>query len=219
MSGLAEAAFWVLSGTEFEIGLRPKIAALFPALPIVDGTDGIRWRTLSPEADGEGGDGHDLDRHSWLGREPAKVMAAHIRDALSAADPAGAAVYRENYAALAAEIDGEFDALKLKLEPLRGRTVLVYHPAFGYFLDEFGLIQEAVETGGKEPTPRELEWVMEKARRGGAAAIFFQAQFPAATVRTVANAMALRMVTLDPLSPDWLANIRAMGDALAGALE
>jgi zinc transport system substrate-binding protein len=221
MSGLAEAAFWVLSGTEFEIGLRPKIEALFPALSIVDGTEGIRWRRLSP-AEFRGGEeeaGHDRDRHSWLGREPAKIMAAHIRDALGAADPAGAAVYGENYAVLAAEIDGEFDALKLKLEPLRGRTVLVYHPAFGYFLDEFGLVQEAVETGGKEPSPRELERVMERARRQGAAAIFFQAQFPAATVKTVADTMGLRLVTLDPLSPDWLANIRAMGDALAGALE
>jgi zinc transport system substrate-binding protein len=214
MAELSRAAMWILSGTEFEIGLRPKIAALFPALPIIDGTRGVRFRTLEGE-EHEGG----IDRHSWLGREPAKIMAVRIRDALSAADPEGAAVYKENCAALTAEIDGEFEALKAKLGPLRGRLVFVYHPAFGYFLDEFGLIQEAVETGGREPTPRELERLMEKARQEGAAAIFFQTQFPAGTVKTVADAMGIKPAALDPLSPDWLANIRVMGNALAGAIE
>jgi zinc transport system substrate-binding protein len=212
MAALAEAAFWVLSGTEFEIGLRPKIAALFPSLPIIDGTEGVRFRPLEARGGGAGEAG--IDRHTWLGAEPAKIMAAHIRDALAAADPAGAAVYEENCAALIEDIDAEFGALRAALAPLRGRTVFVYHPAFGYFLDEFGVLQEAVETGGKEPTPRVLGELMEKARRERAAAIFVQTQFPLRTAKSMADALGLDLIPLDPLSPDWLANIRVMGEAL-----
>jgi zinc transport system substrate-binding protein len=217
MAGLAEAVFWVLSGTEFETALRPKIAALFPALPMIDGTEGVRFRSLESHGDDEETEG-GIDRHTWLGSEPAKLMAVHIRDALTAADPGGAAVYEQNCGALIGDIDAEFGALRAELASLRGKTVFVYHPAFGYFLDEFGIFQEAVETGGREPTPRVLQALMEKARREGAAAVFFQTQFPVNAARTAAEVLGLELAALDPLAPDWLANIRVMGAALKGAV-
>jgi zinc transport system substrate-binding protein len=222
MGDLAGAAFWLLSGTEFETGLKPKIAALFPGLLIIDGTEGVRFRTLEEHADEEEDEDEahagDIDRHTWLGSGPAKIMAAHILYALIDLDPSGAALYRTNYEALLRDIDAEYDTLRAELAPLRGRTVLVYHPSFGYFLDEFGLIQEAVETGGKEPTPRMLRKLMEEARRERAAAIFVQAQFPLQTARILAAALNMETVPLDPLSPDWLANIRIMGEALKTSL-
>jgi zinc transport system substrate-binding protein len=46
MNELAEAKVWILSGSEFEISLRPKIENLFPGLQIVDGTAGVRFRSL-----------------------------------------------------------------------------------------------------------------------------------------------------------------------------
>lgn len=227
MTVLAEAQIWLLSGAEFEIGLRPKIEALFPKLIIVDGTAGVVFRSLeehehedehSNEAglDGDGADSN-VDRHTWLGSEPAKIMAAHIRDALSRIDEEGASRYGENYAALVRDIDAEFDRLRKELAPLRGSLVFVYHPSFGYFLDEFGIVQEAIETGGKEPGPRDLTRLMEDARRQGAAAIFVQAQFPVQAARTAAESIGAELVALDPLSPDWLANIRIMGEALKNA--
>jgi zinc transport system substrate-binding protein len=230
-SELSRAAVWVLSGTEFEIGLRPKIESLFPGLPIVDGTEGVRFRSL--EAHGHEDEGEERestgssggepsverDRHTWLGLEPAKIMAFHIRDALCAADGANAAVYRKNCEALVRDMEDAFDGLKRELAPLRGKTVFVYHPAFGYFLDEFGIIQEAVETGGKEPTPRVLGQLIEKARAERVRVIFVQAQFPSEAARTAAGAAGAELVSLDPLAADWLSNIGAMGDALKRAVE
>jgi zinc transport system substrate-binding protein len=224
MAALAEARIWILSGAEFEIGLRPKIEALFPGLVIVDGTGGVIFRSLEAH-DGGYGDGvvgldddsSNMDRHTWLGSEPAKIMAAHIRDALSRIDEGGASLYGKNCAALVRDIDAEFGRLREELAPLRGSVIFVYHPSFGYFLDEFGIIQEAVETGGKEPGPRDLVRLMEDARREGAAAIFVQAQFPVQAARTAAESIGAELVALDPLSPDWLANIRLMGEALKKA--
>jgi zinc transport system substrate-binding protein len=212
MGDLAEARAWILSGVEFEISLEPKIRELFSRLLVVDGTAGVRFRSLEEHEDDEG-----LDRHTWLGAEPAKILAAHVRDTLSVLDEGGASFYRANYEALIKEIDGEFAALKRELAPLRGRSVFVYHPSFGYFLDEFGIIQEAVETGGKEPGPRDLRTLMGKVKAEKPAAVFVQAQFPANAARTLAAAAGAELVVLDPLAPDWLANIRFMGRALKKA--
>jgi len=219
IQSLAKAGAWILSGAEFEITLRPKIEKTFPALPVIDGTEGVVFRRLDDTLD-DGDDEHaygEFDRHTWLGREPAKILAAHVRDALAALDPAGAGFYAENGERLAREIDAEFDALRRDLAPLRGSNIFVYHPSFGYFLDEFDIKQQAVETGGKAPGPRELSRLIALAKEERPAAIFVQAQFPVSAAKTVADAVGAVTVSLDPLAPDWLANIRRMGDALLSA--
>ena len=221
ISGLAKAGAWILSGTEFEISLRPKIEQLFPALPIVDGTAGVAFRQLEDHDDDDDGDDHfphNIDRHTWLGCEPAKILAAHIRDTLAALDPAGAEHYEENFRSLVQEIDGEFTALREELAPLFGKNIFVYHPSFGYFLDEFGIRQQAVETGGKSPGPRDLNRLIALAREEQPAAIFVQAQFPTSAAKTVAGAVGAQLISLDPLAPDWLDNIRYMGGALKAAI-
>jgi zinc transport system substrate-binding protein len=115
-------------------------------------------------------------------------------------------------------IDDEFDSLKIILEPLKGRNVFVYHPSFGYFLDEFDIHQEAVEAGGKEPGPRQLNDLIVKLKTEQAAAIFVQAQFPVNAAKTLAAAVDAELISLDPLAYDWLENIRLMGQALKKAI-
>jgi zinc transport system substrate-binding protein len=222
ISDLAVAKAWVLSGAEFEISLKPKIENLFSGLKIVDGTEGARFRSLEEQEEHEDGDDDHLDgidRHTWLGRENVKILAGHIRDLFVSIDEPNAAVYHQNCDALVKDIDAVFDSLKIELEPLRGRTVYVYHPSFGYFLDEFGIVQRAVETGGKEPTPRQLALLIEQARQERVTVIFVQAQFPVESARTAAASAGAEIVSLDPLAEDWLANIRLMGEALEKAAQ
>ena len=67
MADLAAAKVWVLSGTEFELGLRSKVEAIFPNLVIVDGTRGVHFRTIEAHDDGDDDPGDAIDRHTWLG--------------------------------------------------------------------------------------------------------------------------------------------------------
>jgi zinc transport system substrate-binding protein len=231
MALLAKADCWILSGTEFEIALAPKVAAQNPSLKIIDGTRGMRFRLLEEHHDddeaasgapgGAEASGAEAalgrDRHTWLGRDQAIILAGHILGALEEIDRVHSDIFRKNYQDLTNDINQVFDELKTELAPLKGRKVFVYHPAFGYFLDEFGIIQEAVETGGKEPTPRVLRELIAGARAEKAAAVFVQTQFPLQSARTVAQAVGAEVVALDPLAPLWLDNIRAMGKALLKA--
>ncbi len=287
MTDLSRASVWILSGTDFEINLVPKIRNLYPNLKIVDGTQGVVFRYMEEhdhgdedghshaeaehheeeehgheddehghEADEHGHeeheddehgheeDGHDhevddnghddhedeghdhdapvgieIDRHTWLGREPAKILARHVCEALESVIPEQAAVYRSNYTALINDIDNEFNRLISALAPLRGSSVFVYHPSFGYFFDEFGITQEAVESGGKEPSPRQITDLITKARAEQVKVIFVQTEFPADTAKAVASAVGAEVVPLDALAEDWLANIRSMGDSLIRGMQ
>ena len=220
MADLSAASMWLCIGAEFEKGLRPKAAALYKGLPIVDTTTGVKYRRLEAHShdDDSDDDGHDdggLDPHVWLGRQAVKAMAASIRDALSAADPAGRAAYAANHDAFVRDVDAVYDGLASTLARLRGTTAFVYHPAFGYLLDEFGIAQEAVETGGKEPTQKALAAMIAAAREDGAKLIFVQAQFPTSAAKAVADAIGATVVPIDPLARDWLGNLNRIGDELA----
>ncbi len=221
MSQLATADIWFLSGTDFEIALVPKIRSLYPKLKIIDGTAGVAFRPMEAhghdevhEAEQEYDQPGNIDRHTWLGKQPALIMAGHIVRELSLTLSAQATELQKRYTEMVGEIETVFSQLSEQLAPLRGRTIFVYHPAFGYFFDDFGIIQEAVETGGKEPSAKALASLIENARKENVAAIFVQKQFPVNTAKTVATAVGAKVVALDPLSPDWLENIKEIGNAL-----
>lgn len=223
MVSLSSAKAWILSAVDFEIGLKPKIASQYPDLLIVDGTEGVVFRKLDSHvhASTDGAQGEldgSFDRHTWLGSGPAKIMAGHIRDVLVRLDPTYKDFYEANYRNLIAEIDSVYGNLRIELFPLSGKKVLVFHPSFGYFLDEFSMIQEAIETGGKEPSAKSLASMIEEAKKDKPSAIFVQAQFPVSAAKTVADSVGAEVVFLDPLSPDWLSNIKYIGASLEKAL-
>jgi zinc transport system substrate-binding protein len=223
MAQLAQASCWILSKTDFELSLEPKIAALYPDLEIVDGTEGVVFRSLEQHAEeGEvsvSPQGLEIDRHTWLGWKNSLLLSLHIKNMLIGLLPDEQATFESNYASLVQDINETFGELKDSLSLLNGRTVFVYHPSFGYFFDEFGIIQEAVETGGKEPTAKSLGDLIAKAKEDQVAAIFVQVQFPVHAATTVAEAVGAQVIALDPLAEDWLDNIRQMGKALLSATE
>jgi zinc transport system substrate-binding protein len=230
MADLSRASAWLTIGVEFETALLPKVKALYPALMIVDGAKGVRYRQL------ESGHGHDgeeeaagagdgeslqeggLDPHIWLGFDAVKVQLSTILETLVNLIPERKASFEANYRAYLAQIDQVYGELKRDLASLEGGSVLVYHPSFGYFLDSFGIRQEAVELGGKEPTQKTLAALIKKAKEEGVKTIFVQKQFSSAAAKTVASAIGGVVVEIDPLAPAWLDNTRQMGGALKKAL-
>jgi zinc transport system substrate-binding protein len=215
MADLSNASVWILSGTNFEIGLVPKIQNLYPYLKIVDGTEGVTFRSIEEHEDEENHIGDaEQDPHTWLGRNPAKILAEHVYESLGHIDSEHADFYRSNYELLIENIDEEFDRLKIALAPFKGKSVFVYHPSFGYFFDEFGIIQEAVESGGKEPSPKQVTELLAKAKDKHVTVIFVQAEFPVNTAETIAESLGVAVFPMEALAEDWLANIRFMGDSL-----
>ena len=86
--------------------------------------------------------GSDADPHAWQSVANAKIYVANIRDALIAADPADAAVFRANAERYLGEARmrsmREVRAAVAKIPPER-RKVITTHNAFGYFAAAYGI--------------------------------------------------------------------------------
>ena len=151
-----------------------------------------------------------LDPHIWLNVENACRMAENIRDEFRRADPAHAEVYRKNCAALLEELGECEKRLKTEMAPYRGRRFYVYHPAFGYFANMFGLRQEAVELDGREVTPAHLAELTRRAKSDRVGVIFVQPQFNPSAMRALQRQLRVEVKTADPLRRDVLKNIQEL---------
>ena len=101
------------------------------------------------------------------------------------------------------------------LEFMKGSTFFVYHPAFGYFADRYGLIQKAIETGGKEPTPKQLESIIQEAKDDNVSFLFVQPEFSEKSARVIADAVGCRVLTISALDKDYMVNLRNIALALS----
>ena len=213
---LGGAALYFRIGVPLETRVLQKIAATAASVRMVDTTAGI--------AHMESGDTHDhghadSDPHVWLGPAQLRVIAEHMTQAFTAADPANAEDYTRRLGDLLKRLDSVDAAAKARLAPHKGAAFFVYHPAFGYFAAAYGLEQNAVETGGREPTPKDLERLIAEARGAGVRVIFVQPQFPVHSAETVAKAIGGAVAPLDPMAPDILNNLTHMAETIASALE
>jgi len=217
VAGLWEADLFLGIGVPFETPLVAKIASLRPDLPVADCSRGIE---LAPIDDAHLG-AHPAERfdpHTWLDPVLVKIEAAAVRDELCRLAPADCAELDANLASYRADLEAAHRRIETMLAPYRGRTLLVFHPAYGYFARRYGLEQVAVEIGGKEPTPRQLGLLVEQAKASGASVLFVQPQVRGSTAAAVAEAVGCPLVELDPLAEDLTANLERMAHAIAAAM-
>ncbi len=238
LARLGRADVFFRIGVPFETARMPRIRDQFPDLRVVDCNEGIDL--AASEADeaapvAHGNDhaddhdhGHDHDHgggdpHTWMSPVLAKRQARTIAEALADLDPAHAEAYQANLEQVLADLDALHQDLQETLAPLAGRTLYVFHPAYGHFARTYGLEQVAVERGGKSPDLRSLGRLIQRAKADGVRVIFVQPQFESDAARTIAEAIGGAVVPMDPLARDYLANLRRMAEAvregLAGGAE
>ncbi|MBT3276247.1 MAG: zinc ABC transporter solute-binding protein [Spirochaetales bacterium] len=213
---LSEADVFFSIGVDYERAFLPRIESSLPDLLIVDTREGIQLRSIEEIHDTEEEDHDDMDPHIWLGFEEVKIQAAHMRDALSSLDPGGTEDYSRGFQMFSADIDRIATRTREALSSIRGKMLFVYHPTFGYFADTFGLIQRSVEIGGNAPSPRQIERIIDEARKEEAAAIIVQPQFSHAGADRIAEAVGASVVSVNPLSDNWIEMMTELTGAITG---
>ena len=161
----------------------------------------------------------EFDPHIWTDPELIKIIAQNMADTFSVTDPAHAATYAANLKNFKDELDTLKDELSLKLAPYKGRIFYVYHSAYTYFAERFGLVQKSIETGEKEPTPAKLRELVNQANQDKVKTIFIQPEFPASGAKRVAEAIGGKTVTMSVLEYDVPANMRKTAALLAESFE
>lgn len=220
IAALADAELYVRTGVPFERAWMARIRAANPDMRVLDLRKGIETRRLEAHTHDHGhdhaGHGAEQDPHIWTSPPLVRAMSEAIRDALSELDPANAADYARNQAALAAELEALDREIRAMLAGAPVRRFMVFHPAWGYFADAYGLTQVPIESEGKRPGPRSLAALIEQARREGIRLVLVQPQFDRRAAERVANEIGGRVVAIDPLDPDYFGTLRRMARLIAG---
>lgn len=92
---------------------------------------------------------------------------------------------------------------------------MVFHPAWGYFAREYGLRQIAIESEGKEPGPKALTQIINRAREEGIHTVFVDPSHSDRLAATMAAALGGGTRVLDPLAYDYIHNLRDVARAIA----
>jgi zinc transport system substrate-binding protein len=159
-----------------------------------------------------------LDPHIWLSPELVKVQAQSIHDALVERDPEYEADYAANLDAFLADIDALQADIRETLAGVENRAFMVFHPSWGYFADEFDLIQIPIEVGGQEPSAQELAALIDEAKEENIKVVFAQPEFSTSAAETIAQEIDGEVLLVSPLARDWLANLRDVAQTFADAL-
>jgi len=160
----------------------------------------------------ESPDRSEYDPHIWLGPDNVLRFVLDLRDLLMSMDPENADLYRINAENFSREIRTLQLGIREQLSELPSRKFMVYHPAWSYFAEEFGLQQVAIEQAGKEPGPRQLMDIIESARREKIPVIFVQKGFSTRSASVIAREVGAGVLELNPLDEDWLKNLQRTAD-------
>jgi len=204
---LTGADLYFRIGVPFETGRIDKLATIAKQLQIIDTRQGIEQRNLPGHAGHEHHHGEHLDPHIWLDPTMVKQQIVTITNAFIARDSSRTDYYRSNLAEFTLELDSVNALIETILADMEVRKMFVFHPAYGYFAEAYGLEQVAIEIEGKKPSARMLVEVIDKARVVKPRALFVQPEFASSTAQTVADALNCELLELDPLGKDYLENI------------
>ena len=149
---------------------------------------------------------HGIDPHIWTSPRTLKRMVENIGLAMQRVAP-DSVKYRDNTDKLIHKLESLDSLCSSKLSSNNIRAMMIYHPAFTYFANDYSIEQISVEQEGKEPSPRQLTSLVEKARKYNISKVLIQPQYSKDKLRALATECEAEIVEVDPLSEDIIAEI------------
>ena len=226
MDGVGASDLIIETGaTPHDFSLRPSQARMLQDADVVFwiGEDLTPWlvhpiETLAPKAqsvellhsvnaivlDTQGTDGHnhgDHDPHAWLDPENAKVWLEVIAAELAKLDPKNAGTYQANVLQGRAIIDAASLEVSDTLEGIESKNLIVYHDAYRYFINRFGLsvVGAIALSDATAPTAARISDIIQVIKEQNVVCIFSEPQFNSGLVATVTAGSSVKHATLDPL--------------------
>ena len=161
---------------------------------------------------------HSKDPHIWMSPQNAGIMVRNICDGLIQTDSKNRSFYEKNsdeYLKKLTEVDIN---IRNKLSSLTERKFAVFHPAFGYYAEEYHLTMVPVEKEGKEPTAESLAILIEQMKSDSIKIIFASPQFNPRSAEVIADEIDGKVVFIDALARDYINNLNSITNELVNAM-
>ncbi|WP_431481650.1 zinc ABC transporter substrate-binding protein ZnuA [Pseudomonas thivervalensis] len=230
--------YWI--GPDME-GFLPRVlnGRTLPSVAVQD-LPGLKLRhfaqdSASHEDDDHDGDEHDhdhrpgtVDAHLWLSPLNARVIAAKMAADLSAADPANAARYQSNLKGFNERLNALDSRLKTRLAGVAGKPYFVFHEAFDYFEDNYGLKHAGVFAVAAEVQPgaQHVAAMRTRLQAVGKTCVFSEPPLRPRLAETLVAGLPVKLAELDALGGYTPATaqgyellLEKLGNDLAGCLE
>ena len=193
-AALSQAAIFVENGAGLESWIGKAIANTGSSkLRVVVCTDGLPVKLGNP--------------HLWMDPQFAKAYVRKIRDALISYDPSNASEYRKNATQYNAALDDLTKHIAVRIDqiPKERRAMIVFHNAWQYYNDRFGIETLGfIETNpGQEPNPRQIAHLIDIARSRNLRAIFSEPEYSPKLAQQIAGNAKIKIV--DNLYDDSIA--------------
>ncbi|AKA27443.1 zinc ABC transporter substrate-binding protein ZnuA [Pseudomonas chlororaphis] len=230
-----ELLYWI--GPDMESFL-PRVlkGRTLPSVAVQD-LPGLKLRRFAEDnhSHAEEADEHDhdhrpgsLDAHLWLSPTNARVIADRMAADLSAADPSNAARYQSNAKAFDKRLDALDARLKTRLAPIAGKPYFVFHEAFDYFEEAYGLKHAGVFAVAAEVQPgaQHVAAMRTRLQEVGKTCVFSEPPLRPRLAETLVAGLPVKLAELDALGGYTPATaqgyeqvLEKLGNDLAGCLE
>ncbi|SEC27627.1 zinc transport system substrate-binding protein [Pseudomonas frederiksbergensis] len=230
-----DLVYWI--GPSME-GFLPRVlnGRTLPSVAVQD-LPGLKLRHFAEESHSHAdeADEHDhdhrpgsLDAHLWLSPVNARVIATKMAADLSAADPANAARYQSNLKAFDERLDAMDLRLKARLAGIAGKPYFVFHEAFDYFEDAYGLKHAGVFSVAAEVQPgaQHVAAMRTRLEEVGKTCVFSEPPLRPRLAETLVAGLPVKLAELDALGGYTPATaqgyeqvLEKLGNDLAGCLE
>lgn len=211
MVALADSRLCLFVGTlGFEQTLLSRMVDEAGMPPTVSLCNGIKLLPI----DAIDASSDSADAHVWLSVLNQRTMARNLCNALSMADTLNAAEYAANLLKYESHLDSLDQALSQQLQTLTQRTLLVHHPALGYYCRDYNLRQISIEQNGKEPSAARLAELLQTCRRDSLRLLFVELAGSHNATEVLRREAGLHTVEYNPLNANWEATLQNVTEKL-----
>lgn len=230
MKDISKADVYFSIGVEFEEAWLPRFASQNKKMKIVDLGSGIKKiamvghnhheegakSSMKKEVKHEHKHEDELDPHIWTSVGNIKIIAKNIYNNLVTLDKTNEKYYKANYDAFLTKLGNTDKSIKEILKNTKPKSkFMVFHPAWGYFASQYNLEQLAIEAGGKNPTPKQIAFLIAEAKEEKVKAVFTAPEFSEKVASQIAKEVGVPVIKVSPLNPKVCENLISLAKAIA----
>ena len=207
----------------FEEEYVSRFQELNPSLKIIDTSENIDLLYFDSEHTHEE-HAHEeeenfVDPHVWLSPKRVKKQVELIYDELVKVLPESNDYLTQNKNQYIESLDSLDLYLQNVFNNLSVKKILVFHPSWGYLADDYGFEQIAIEEMGKDATAESLSVVVDMAKAENIKFIIVQEQFNKEIAASIAQEIDGEVINLDPLAPNYVENMKNIGETISKNLK